>query len=129
MQSTVVEESKHQTPGSLHVHFQGIVKWTFEGLNYAPVALAVSGSVVVCSPSVRKVRVLGTCFVMQYFVSFLVCNHPDGKESWLLDFYCLLGWCHMAVSVLCLFLAVPCVGLQCVIVTFPYLTHLLVMAQ
>ena len=43
-----------------------------------------------------------------------------GKESWLLYFNCLV-----AVSVLSLFLTVPCVGLQCVNVLFPIHTYLL----
>ena len=32
---------------------------------------------------------------------------------------------HVTVSILCLFLAVPWVGLQCLIVAFPSHTHLL----
>ena len=31
----------------------------------------------------------------------------------------LSSWCHVAVSALCLFLMVLCIGLQCVIVVFP----------
>ena len=48
-----------------------------------------------------------------------------GRESWLLYFNAFL--CHLTVSVLWLFLMVswPWVGQQCVIVTFPRLTHLL----
>ena len=37
----------------------------------------------------------------------------------------LSSWCLVAVSVLWLFLMVPWVGLQCVIVVFPHHTHLL----
>ena len=37
----------------------------------------------------------------------------------------LSSTCHEAVIVLCLFLIVPYVGLQCVIVSFPGHTHLL----
>ena len=37
----------------------------------------------------------------------------------------LWEFCHMAVIMLCLFLTVLCVGLQCVIVVFPGRTHLL----
>ena len=45
------------------------------------------------------------------------------KESWLLSFIVFL--CHLAVIVLCLFIKVPWVGLQCVIVAFPDHIHLL----
>ena len=34
-------------------------------------------------------------------------------------------WCHVTVSILGLFLTVPCIGLQCVIVAFPGHTHFL----
>ena len=37
----------------------------------------------------------------------------------------LSSWCLVAVSALWLFLMVPWVGLQCVIVVFPHHTHLL----
>ena len=63
---------------------------------------------------------VSTVVYMQYLVSFLVCNHFN--EVALL----LLSSCgHLAVSVLCLFLTVPWVGLQCVIVAFPGHSHLL----
>ena len=54
---------------------------------------------------------------MQYLVSFLVLQSSHwGRERWLLK-NCFK--CHVTVSALCLFLAVQCVGLQCVIVVFP----------
>ena len=37
----------------------------------------------------------------------------------------LCSWCHNAVCILCLFLAVPWVGLRCLIEAFPGHTHLL----
>ena len=53
----------------------------------------------------------GLCFVMHYFLSFLVLQSPlRGGENWLLCFNCLF-----TVSVLWLSLTVPWVGLQCVI--------------
>ena len=58
----------------------------------------------------------GSCFVMQYLVSLY------GEKSWLLFFNCLnVLW----LWVYCDFLAVPLVGLQCVIVVFSEYTHLL----
>ena len=44
------------------------------------------------------------------------CNHLAEEER--VGYISLFSWCHMAVSVLCLFLTVPWVGLQCVIVAF-----------
>ena len=45
-----------------------------------------------------------------------LCPSPSrGRESWLLCYYCLTD----------VFLTVPLVGLQCVIVVFPDHTHLL----
>ena len=56
-----------------------------------------------------------------YFVSFLVLQSScRGRESWLLCFCCL-----MDVLLLWLFLLVPWIGQQCVIVVFPDHTHLL----
>ena len=43
--------------------------------------------------------VLGSCFVMQYFMSFLGLS----SSRWYSE-------CHVYVTLLCLFLAVPCVG-------------------
>ena len=55
--------------------------------------------------------VYGPCFVVQYLVSSLVLQSSHwGKEG------CLLNCSHVAVSVHCLFLMVPWVGLQCLIV-------------
>ena len=57
---------------------------------------------------------------MQYLVSFLVLQSSrPGKENWLLYFN------HVAVSVLSLFLTVPWVSLQYVMLAFPGYTHLL----
>ena len=63
----------------------------------------------------------GPCFVVHYLVfSFAIISLGE-KDAWLLYFNYLL----MAFdSVLCLFLAVLWVGLQCVIVAFPSHTHL-----
>ena len=61
---------------------------------------------------------------MHYFVSFLVLQSSwRGRESWLLCFACL-SCIFVAVDVLWLFLTVPWVGLQCIIVVFPDHTHL-----
>ena len=56
-----------------------------------------------------------SCFVVQYFVSFLVLQSSLCEtESWLLYCVYLLGaWCHVTVIVLMLFLTVSWVGLQC----------------
>ena len=60
---------------------------------------------------------------MQYFVPFLILLSSNwGRESWLLYFYCLQD--IVTFSVLCLFLMVLLVGLQCVIVAFPGHTQL-----
>ena len=72
----------------------------------------------------------GTCFLMQYSVSFLVLHHIDEEETagcMLVSFLVLQSPCrlrgragcltlivflyHVAAGVLCLFLAVPWVGL------------------
>ena len=52
---------------------------------------------------------LGPCFVIHCFVSFLVLRNKE----------------LVAVIVLCLYLIVPWVGLQCVIVVFPGHNYLL----
>ena len=49
----------------------------------------------------------------------LVCSHLDGEERGGCS-----SWCPVTVSVLLLFLAMPWVGVQCVIVAFPDHTHL-----
>ena len=66
----------------------------------------------------------GLCFVVHYFVSFLLLQlSRSEREKWLLYFSCLL--CHLTVSVLCLFLIVLRVGLQCLVVSFSGHIHLL----
>ena len=60
--------------------------------------------------------------LFSYAVLCVLCNHRALEESWLLDFYYLLG---VAVIVLCLFLIVWWVGLCCVIGTFLCHSHLL----
>ena len=65
---------------------------------------------------------VGPCFVVHYLILSFAIILLGKKDSWLLYFNCLL----MAFdSVLCLFLAILWVGLQCVIVAFPSHTHLL----
>ena len=68
-------------------------------------------------------------FVRVLCLSFLLCitlcpvqfcNHLEEEEKLLLSYRCLV-----TLNVLCLFLAVPWVGLWCVIVVFPVHTHLL----
>ena len=64
------------------------------------------------------------CFVVHCFVSFLASQSSRwGRQSWLLYFVCL------SVIVLWFFLAVPWVGLQCVIVLFPDHTHLFLLRR
>ena len=68
------------------------------------------------------VFVFGSCFVVQYLVSFLVLQSSCwGRERWLLK-SCFK--CNVTVSALCLFLTVQCVSLKCVIVVFPSHTPL-----
>ena len=47
-----------------------------------------------------------------------------GKRE-LVALFCLSSWCLVTVIVLWLFLTVPWIDLQCVIVVFPDHTHLL----
>ena len=62
----------------------------------------------------------GSCFVMQYYVSFLILQSScRGRESLLLYLYCLI------VGVIWPFLIVLWVDLQCVVVVFSDHTHLL----
>ena len=60
--------------------------------------------------------VLGPCFVV-WFLEFS--NHHAVEEK---------AGCVVAVCIMCLFLTVPWVGLQSVIVAFPGHTHLLLSA-
>ena len=63
------------------------------------------------------------CFVMHYFVSILVLQSScRGRESWLLCYCCLAD---ATINGLWLFLTVPWLGMQYVIVVFPDHTHLL----
>ena len=67
---------------------------------------------------------VGLCFRMHYFVSVIVLQWSlRGRENWLLCFNCLF-LCLVSVNIMWLFLTVPCVGLQCVIVVFPDHIHL-----
>ena len=60
--------------------------------------------------------VFGPCFVVQYLVSFLV---------ELVAFTLIPFWYIVTVGSLCLFLAVPWIGLRSVFVAFPGHIHLL----
>ena len=63
--------------------------------------------------------VIDLCFVVRNFVSILALQSSRwGRESGLL---CLSSWC--LVIVVCLFLTIPWVCLQFVIVVFPDHTH------
>ena len=67
--------------------------------------------------------VIVLCFVVRYYISLLFFyNHLDGKTG-LVALLSLSSWC--LVIVVWLFLAVPWVCLQFVIVVFPDHTHLL----
>ena len=60
----------------------------------------------------------GPCFVMQYFLFFLVLHHL----AWEVRAGCftvIVSWWHVAIIVLCLFLTVSWFSVQCVIVAFP----------
>ena len=60
----------------------------------------------------------GPCFVMHYFLSFLVCNHLYISKRELVALLFLSSSCLVTVSVIWLFLIVPWAGLQCVFVFF-----------
>ena len=49
----------------------------------------------------------------------------QGRVIWLLYFTILVSLCHVSISVLCLFLTMPCIGLQFVNALFSGHTHLL----
>ena len=65
----------------------------------------------------------GPCFVIQYSVSLKCCNHLYGEKR--VGCFTLIVFLMSCGSVLSLFLTVPCVGLQCVIVVFPIHINLL----
>ena len=56
-------------------------------------------------------------------MSFLFLNHLDEEE--IAGYFTLSSLCPVIVIILRLFLTVPWVGLQCVIVVFPDHTHML----
>ena len=68
--------------------------------------------------------IFGPCFVVPYLVSFLIVLQSSrwGRANFVFLVSC---GCY----VLFLFLTVPWVGLQCVIVAFPAHTHLMFKAQ
>ena len=66
--------------------------------------------------------VIVLCFVVRYFMSILVLHHIDGNRG-LVALLNLSSWC--LVIVVWLFLAVPWVCLQFVIVVFPDHTDVL----
>ena len=59
-----------------------------------------------------------------YFVSFLAMQSSRWGKRELVALLFLISSCHVAVIVLCLFLTVLWVGVQCVIVALPGHTHL-----
>ena len=63
-------------------------------------------------------------FGMPYFISILVLQSSDKKDR-AGCFAFIVLWMSCFSNVLWLFLTVPCVGLQSVIVVFPDHTHLL----
>ena len=73
------------------------------------VFIAIVYSWFVGAPIVCGGLVLVLCFVLQYPVSFLVLQIKAKKELVVLLLLCFE--CRVAVIVLCLFLAVPWVGL------------------
>ena len=62
------------------------------------------------------------CFVVQFKCPLVL---QSSRDRWRC--FTLYSWCHVAVSVLCLFLTVPWVGMQCVLVAFPGHTYFLVL--
>ena len=81
--------------------------------------------VALCASHLSRGLCVCLCFVVYYFVSFLVLYHFEEEERELVALLLLSLGCLVAVDILCLFLAVPWVGLGCVIVVFPYHTPLL----
>ena len=63
------------------------------------------------------------CFVVQYSVSFLILQSSSWGREMLAALLCLSSWCLVIIVVLLLFLTVPWIGLQCVIVVFPPLLY------
>ena len=63
------------------------------------------------------------CFSMHYFVPFLALQEERERELFVL--LLLSCGCLVTVNLLCLFLTVPGIGLQCVIAVFPDYSHLL----
>ena len=72
---------------------------------------------------VRKMDCL--CFVVHYFVSFLALQSSLRGRERADGFAFMSSRCLVTVNVLWLFLKVPWVCLQCLIVVFPDHTHLL----
>ena len=72
-----------------------------------------------CHP---PLSVMFCCSVICVLSSFAI--SLMGKRE-LVAFLCLSSWCLVAVSALWLFLTLPWVGLQCVVVVFPIHTHAL----
>ena len=70
---------------------------------------------------------LGLCFVLWWFVSFLVQQSTRWEER-AGCFTLICSECHVVVIIFWLFLAVQQIGLCCVIVVFPGYTHLLSMS-
>ena len=69
-----------------------------------------------------------TCFIVRYFVPILVLQSSGlVRERELVALLCLSSWC--LVIVVWLFLAMPRVCLQFVIVVFPDYTHLLFLSS
>ena len=65
--------------------------------------------------------VISLCFVVRYFVSILVLHSFRKGKREAVALFCLSYWCLMIV--MWLFLMVPWVCLQYVIVVFLYHTH------
>ena len=65
-------------------------------------------------------RCLFCCAVLGVLSSFEIALRGKRKPVALL---LVSSWCHVAFSVLCLFLAMPRAGLRCVTVAFPGKTH------
>ena len=65
--------------------------------------------------------IVGVCNCSMFCCPFYYCNHLGGEERELVALLCFSSWCLLIV--VWLFLTMPCVRLQFVIVVFPDHTH------
>ena len=103
------------------IKFLPIYANIFCDIGQVPILRNFEGCVWLYSCSYCRGFMSGLCFAIQYFMSFWICYHLDGeKRAGCFTLTVFL----VTVSVLWLFLTVPWIGLQCVILVFPDQTHL-----